>query len=200
MEPLITVIFALGTVLSGAVAVAWWRWDRKRLLKQQEVERHDWNNRAMSLLLDVASLQMKLSKVPGDPALSELAESIRDGGQTLVRGTSRLDKILSRQVDELHCSSKCPGCRKVGTTAVVLLTNLTANAHEAKVRAHRGKVVARCDHSVLTIVNPLPAESPPRTGGLGLAQVDTLSESLGWRVESRRRPGEQAWEAKVEMS
>ncbi|MEM9114012.1 MAG: hypothetical protein AAGD10_10680 [Myxococcota bacterium] len=198
---LLLALLSCGAGTCVVASLVLWRRDRGRLQQLRRAEQHDWNNRALSLLLDVASLQTRLSRLGDvDPELAELASNIRVGGQTLIRGTSRLDKVLSRQVDRLHCDPECPGCRNVGSEAVVLLTNLTANAHEAKVRACQGAVVAKCDRQTLTITNPLPDSRPLRSPGLGLFQVEQLARRLEWQIQSGPQSTTKRWLAVIDMN
>lgn len=195
-------LWLAGSISSGIGAYILWRREEALIRHRLEVERHDWNNRSLPLLLEVASLRLRLSRLPTlDPAILELAREIEDQSLVLVKGSSRLDKLLIHQVDRLHCSSKCPGCRQVDQQAVVLLTNLTANAREAKAKSQGGEVVARCDRETLTIENPTPSRKARKgRAGLGLGSAKAGAKALGWSLDSREREDGSSWEAVVQMT
>lgn len=194
-------LFALGMTL-------WLRASERRALRDQvRRERHDWNNHVMSLMLNTRSLRHRLmALVSSDThhALDEIVGDIETHGQLLMRDKGRLDKLLALHVDELRCAPSCPGCRQVGHEESNVVVNLVVNAREARARAGGGRIVARCDHAVLELENPIPnaAPTPPNRyrATVGLQQVDSAAESLGWKVDSGPQKEEGMWRSVVEMA
>lgn len=194
-------LFALGMTL-------WLRAAERRAF-QDEVrrERHDWNNHVMSLMLNTRSLRHRLmALVSSDThhAVEDIVGDIEAHGHLLMREKGRLDKLLALHVDELRCDLSCPGCREVDHNASNVVVNLVVNAREARARAGKGRIVARCDHEILELENPLPRSAPSRStryrATVGLQQVDSAAESLGWKIESGPREEEGVWRSVIEMA
>ncbi|MGF1511921.1 MAG: hypothetical protein ACFB9M_20720 [Myxococcota bacterium] len=204
---LVLAALLLGLMLGSVVSRRRPAPDLRSLDEAVQRDRHDWNNHVMTLLLNTSSLRLRLaSLVSSDThrSLGPLVDDIEANSRILMRREERLDKLLALRVDKLDCDPSCRSCREVDDRAADLVANLAVNAKEAAARAGRGQVVARCNHTELTITNPRPDRSDLHAKArehFGLRQVTRHAHALDWEVSTGPvdDPDGPLWRAMVHM-